>query len=96
MPIASNVERTTQGRGSSAPTQADFHSPPAAGPVVCSQAVAQGPKAPRMSHLSTEAQNMSNQGQNQLRNIEAQVQNALRQIMPQIVNQIMIAVQKQQ
>ena len=57
MPIASNVERTTQGRGSSAPTQADFHSLPTAGPVVWSKVMAQGSKTPVVPKLSAEAQN---------------------------------------
>ena len=84
MPNAPNVDRISQGRVAPVPTQADFHSLPTAGPVVWSQAVAQGPKAPVMSNLSAEAQNKN-------KTLEAQVLQTLIQMVPQITQQLAVA-----
>ena len=84
MPNAPNVDRISQRRVAPVPTQADFHSLPTAGPVVWSQAVAQGPKAPVMSNLSAEAQNKN-------KTLEAQVLQTLVQMVPQITQQLAAA-----
>ena len=84
MPNAPNVDRISQRRVAPVPTQADFHSLPTAGPVVWSQAVAQGPKAPVMSNLSAEAQNKN-------KTLEAQVLQTLIQMVPQITQQLAAA-----
>ena len=79
MPNAPNVDRISQRRVAPVPTQADFHSPPAAGPVVWSQAVAQGPKAPVMPSLSIEAQD-------EIRKTAAHIiESQLKEMLPQIL-----------
>ena len=55
MPNAPNVHRISQGGVTQVSTQANFCSLPTAGPVVWSQAVAQGSKIPVMPRMSIKA-----------------------------------------